>query len=141
MKSDPHALQVEVLERCTDAKAISEYRSPEEQRHLPGHFQGLVDSAELLAATKSTGHLVSDPRCLCGDKPLACLYRTAGMILFQPRDIDNRIVKALRKLGINSTSIYPEHPAPHEFFQKPGWETSIGKATIVVCWCRCAEAS
>jgi len=88
-----------------------------------------VDSAELLTATKSTGHLVFDPRCLCGDKPLACLYRTEGMILFQTRDIDHRIVKALRKFCINSTSIYPEHSAPPEFFQT--WMGDIhGKATI-----------
>jgi hypothetical protein len=33
---------------------------------------GLVDSSELLAATKRTGHLVFDPRGLRGDKPLAC---------------------------------------------------------------------
>jgi hypothetical protein len=54
-----------------------------------------VDSAELLTATKSTGHLVFDPRCLCGNKPLASFYRTEGMILFQLRDTDYRIVQAL----------------------------------------------
>jgi hypothetical protein len=78
--------------------------------------EGLVDSAELLAATKPTRHLVFDPRCLCGDKPLSCLYRTEGMILFQPRDIDHRLVKALRKFCINSTSMYPEHSATPEVF-------------------------
>jgi len=96
VKSDPHALQVEVLERCAGAEASGEYRRPDDKQHLTGHFQGLVDSAELLAATKSTGHLVFDPRCLCGDKPLACFYRTEGMILFQALDIDYRLVKALR---------------------------------------------
>ena len=70
-------------------------------------FRGLVDSAELLTATKSTGQLVFDPRCLCGDKSLACFYWTEGMILFQSRDIDHRIVKALRKFCIDSTRIYP----------------------------------
>jgi hypothetical protein len=78
--------------------------------------EGLVDSVELLTATKSTGHLVFDPRCLCGDKPLACLYRTEGVILFQSRDIDHRIVKALRKFCVNPTGIYPEQSAPAEFF-------------------------
>jgi hypothetical protein len=62
------------------------------------------------------------------------------MILFQSRDIDYRIVKALRKLCINSTSIYSEHFAPPAFFQ-PGWGTSIGKATIGVRGRRCAETS
>ena len=81
-----------------------------------GLDEGLVDFTELLTATKSTVHLVFDPRCLCGDKPLARLYRTEGMILFQSRDSDHRIVKALRKFCINSTSIYPEHPAPPEYF-------------------------
>jgi hypothetical protein len=75
-----------------------------------------VDSAELLTATKPTRYLVFDPRCLCGDKPLACLYRTEGMILFQSRDIDHRLVKALRKFCINSTSTSPEHSAPSEVF-------------------------
>lgn len=82
-----------------------------------------MDSAELLAATKSTGHLVFDPRCLCGDKPLACFYRTEGMILFQTLDIDYRLVKALRKSCINSTNVYPEHPAPPEFFKT--WMSDI----------------
>jgi hypothetical protein len=115
VKSDPRALQVEGLERCTGAEA-SEYRSPEDKRRFPGQFQGLVDSAELLAATESTGHLVLDPRCLCGDKPLACFYRTEGMILFQALDIDYRPVKTLRKFCINSTNIDPEHPVPPELF-------------------------
>jgi hypothetical protein len=75
-----------------------------------------VDSAELLTATKATGGLMFDPRCLGGDKPLACLYRTVSMFLFQSRDFDHCLVKALRKFCINSTSIYPEHPAPPEFF-------------------------
>jgi hypothetical protein len=75
-----------------------------------------VEFAELLTATKPTRHLVFDPRCLCGDKPLACLYRTEGMILFQSRDIDQRVVKALRKFCINSTSTSPEHSAPSEVF-------------------------
>jgi hypothetical protein len=75
-----------------------------------------VDSAELLAATKSTGHLVFDPRCLCGDKPLACFYRTEGMILLQALDFDYRLVKTLRKFCINSTNIDPEHPVPPELF-------------------------
>jgi hypothetical protein len=57
---------------------------------------GLVDSSELLTATKRTRHLVFDPRGLRGDKPLAYFYRTEGMILFQSRDIDRGIVKALR---------------------------------------------
>jgi hypothetical protein len=74
-------------------------------------FRGLVDSAELLTATESTGHLVFDPRCLCGDKLLACLYRTASMILFESREFDHRLVKALSKFCINSTSSYPQHPA------------------------------
>jgi hypothetical protein len=74
-----------------------------------------VDSAELLTATEATGDLVFDPRCLGGDKPLACLYRTVSMFLFQSRDFDHCLVKALRKFCINSTSIYPEHPAPPEF--------------------------
>jgi hypothetical protein len=69
-----------------------------------------VDSAELLAATKSAGHLVFDPRCLCGDELLACLYWTKSMILFQSREFDHRLVKAPGKVCINSTSIYPEHP-------------------------------
>jgi hypothetical protein len=80
-------------------------------------FRGLVDSAELLAATKSTGHLVLDPRRLCGDKLLACLYRTTSMILFQSREFDHRLVKALSKFCINSTSSYPEHPASPAFFE------------------------
>ncbi len=42
------------------------------------------------------------------------------MILFQSSDIDHRIVKALRKFFINSTSIYSAKK----------WGTSIGKATI-----------
>jgi hypothetical protein len=103
-------------------------------------FRELVDSAELLTATKSTGHLVFNPRCLCGDKPFACLYRAEDMILFQPRDIVYRIVQALRKSCINSTSIYPEHSAPPEFF-KLCIGISIEKATIGVRRRRCAEAS
>jgi hypothetical protein len=91
---------------ATDAEAFSEIC-----------FRGLVDSAKLLTATKSTGHLVFNPRCLCGDKPFACLYRAEGMILFQPRDIVYRIVQALRKSCINSTSIYPEDAAPSRVFQ------------------------
>ncbi len=83
--------------------------------------EGLVDFAELLTAKKSTGHLMFDPRCLCGDKPLARLYRTEGMILFQSRDMTYRIVKALRKSCINSTSIYPERSSPPEFF-RTGWD-------------------
>ena len=86
-----------------------------------------MDSAELLAATKSTGHLVFDPRCLCGDKPLACLYRTKGMILFQALDIDYRLVKALSEFCINSTSICPEHPAPLEFFQNLDGRHPLGR--------------
>jgi hypothetical protein len=66
-----------------------------------------VDSAELLAATKSTGHLVFDPRCLCGDELLACFYWTKSMILFQSREFDHRLIKAPGKVCINSTSIYP----------------------------------
>jgi hypothetical protein len=62
------------------------------------------------------------------------------MILFQSRDTDYCIVKAPRKFCINSTSIYPEHSAPPEFFQT--WMgTSIAKATIGVGRRRCAEAS
>jgi hypothetical protein len=38
------------------------------------------------------------------------------MILFQSRDIDHRLVKALRKFCINSTSMYPEHSATPEVF-------------------------
>jgi len=87
--------------------------------------EGLVDFAELLTATKSTGHLVFDPRGLCGDKSLACLYRTEGMILFQSRDMAYRIVKALRKSCINSTSIYPEHSSP-KFF-RTGWGHPLGR--------------
>ena len=102
--------------------------------------EGLVDFAELLTATKSTGHLVFDPRCLCGDKPLARLYRTEGMIVFQSRDMAYRSVKALRKSCINSTSIYPEHSAPPVVFTTY-IRTSFGKATIGLRWRRCAEAS
>jgi hypothetical protein len=43
---------------------------------------GLVEFAKLLTAAKLTGHLVFDPRCLCGDKFFARLYGTDGMILF-----------------------------------------------------------
>jgi hypothetical protein len=82
--------------------------------------EGLVDFAELLTATKSTAHLMFDPRCLCGDKPLARLYRTEGMIVFQSRDMANRSVKAPRKSCINSTSIYPEHSSPSEIFRPDG---------------------
>ena len=42
----------------------------------------LVNYPELLTAAKLTGHLVFDPRSLCGEKLIACLYRTEGMILF-----------------------------------------------------------
>jgi hypothetical protein len=128
---------------CRDARvpkpaAIIEARKTDSI--FQASFRGLVDSAELLAATKSTGHLVFDPRCLCGDKPLAYFYRTEGMILFQALDIDYRLVKALRKFCINSTNIYPEHPASSRTF-KAGWETSIGEASIGVRGRRCAEAS
>jgi len=44
--------------------------------------QGLVDSADLLTAAKLTGHLVFDPCCLRGDKPLAGLYWTETVIFF-----------------------------------------------------------
>jgi hypothetical protein len=50
---------------------------------------------------------VFDPRCLRGDKSLACLYRTEGMILFQSRDSDHRIVKALRKFFSNLDGGHP----------------------------------
>jgi hypothetical protein len=101
----------------------------------------LVDSAELLTATKPTRHLVFDPRCLCGDKPLACLYRTEGVILFQPRDIDHRLVKALRKFCINSTRMYPQAFWLHPKSLQTCIRTSIGKATIGVLGRRCVEAS
>lgn len=74
-----------------------------------------MDFPQLLTATKSTTHFVLDPRCLCGDKPLAYFYRTEGMILFQSRDIAHRIVKVPRQSCINSTNIYPEHSVPPEF--------------------------
>ena len=80
-----------------------------------------MDSAELLTATKLTGYLVFDPRRFCGDKPLARLYRTEGMILFQSRDTDYCIVQTLCKFCVNSTRIYLEHAAPPE-----GHETEIG---------------
>jgi hypothetical protein len=100
-----------------------------------------VDSAELLAATEATSDFVFDPRCLGDGKPIACLYRTASMILFEARDFDHRIVQALRKFCINSTNTFPEHPAPLRVLSKPGWEASIGKATIGAGRRRCAEAS
>jgi hypothetical protein len=75
-----------------------------------------VDSAELLTAAEGTSDLVFDPRCLSGDKPLACFYGTASMILFQSREFDQCLVQALRKFCIHSTSLYPEHPAPPELF-------------------------
>jgi hypothetical protein len=87
----------------------------------------LVDSAELLTATKPTRHLVFDPRCLCGDKPLACLYRTEGMILFQPRDIDHRLVKALRKFCINSTRMYPKQSGYSRSRYKPAFGHLSGR--------------
>jgi hypothetical protein len=91
-----------------------------------GLDEGLVDFTELLTATKSTVHLVFDPRCLCGDKPLARLYRTEGMILFQSRDMAYRIVKAPRKSCINSTTTYPEQFSPPEFF-RTGWGHPTGR--------------
>jgi len=42
----------------------------------------LVNYAELLTAAKLTGHFVFDPRSLCGEKLIACLYRAEGVILF-----------------------------------------------------------
>ena len=39
------------------------------------------------------------------------------MILFQSREFDHRLVKALSKFCINSTSSYPEHPASPAFFE------------------------
>jgi hypothetical protein len=98
-------------------RCCSEYRSWKTDGIYQATFRGLVDFAELLAATKSTGHLVFDPRCLCGDKLLACLYWTKSMILFQSREFDHRLVKALSKFCINSTSIYSEHPASRAFLQ------------------------
>ena len=76
-----------------------------------------MDSAELLAATEGTSDLVFDPRCLCGDKPLACLDRRESMILFQSVEFDRCLVQAPTKFCINSTSIYREHPAPPELFK------------------------
>jgi hypothetical protein len=75
-----------------------------------------VDYAELLTATEATSDLVFDPRCLGGDKPLACFYRTARVILFETLEFDHCLVQALSKFCINSTSLYPEHPAPPELF-------------------------
>jgi hypothetical protein len=75
----------------------------------------LVDFPDLLTAAKLTAHLVFDPRCLCGDKPFACLDRTNGLIHFQLRNVAYRVVEALRKSCINSTRINPEHTAPPEF--------------------------
>jgi hypothetical protein len=99
-----------------------------------------VDYAELLTATEATSDLVFDPRCLGGDKPLACFYRTTSVILFQTREFDHCLVQALSKFCINSTSLYPEHLAPSELFNT--WMgTSIGKASIGAGWRRCAEAS
>ena len=105
-----------------------------------GLDEGLVDFTELLTATKSTVHLVFDPRCLCGDKPLARLYRTESMLLFESRDMAYRIVKALRKFCINSTRIYLEHAAPPKGPQTQMGQ-SIKEASIGVRRCRCAEAS
>jgi hypothetical protein len=47
------------------------------------------------------------------------------MILFESRDIDDRLVKALRKFGINSTGIYPQHSAPPEVLEN-SIRTSMG---------------
>jgi hypothetical protein len=99
----------------------------------------LVDFPDLLTAAKLTTHFVFDPRCLCGDKFLACLDRTSGMIHFQLLDVAYRVVQALRKFCINSTRINSEHTAPPEF-SKPRW-TPIGKTTIGGRRRRCAEAS
>jgi len=49
------------------------------------------------------------------------------MILFQALDIDYCLVKALRKSCVNSTSIYPEHPAPPEFFQNLDERHPLGR--------------
>ena len=75
---------------------------------------------KLLTATKLTGYLVFDPSHFCGDKPLARLYRTAGMIFFQSRDIDHRIVQTLGKFCVNPARICLEHAVPPEGL-KPGW--------------------
>ena len=95
-----------------------------------------MDFAELLTATKSTGHLVFDPRCLCRDEPFVRLERTKGMIHLQLRDDAYCVVEALGKFCVNSTRINPEQTAP----PKVGW-TPIGKATSGARRRRCAGAS
>jgi hypothetical protein len=103
----------------TDARVPKSLASLEDGRQTAFSrltFRRLVDSAELLTATEATSDLVFDPRCLGGDKSLACLYRTASVILFQSREFDHCLVQALSQFCINSTSIYPEHPAPPELF-------------------------
>ena len=112
VKSDPHAFASGRVGEMRGCRSLQRVSKPGRQTAFTRPLsRGLVDSAELLAATKATGHLVFDPCCLCGDKLLACLYRTTSMILFQSREFDHRLVKALSKFCINSTSRYPEHPA------------------------------
>jgi hypothetical protein len=72
----------------------------------------LVDPAQLLTATKLTGHFVFDPGCLGGAKSFARLDRTAGLVHFQLRDGEYSVIKAPRKFCINSTGIDPKHAAP-----------------------------
>ena len=60
------------------------------------------------------------------------------MILFQSRDIAHRIVKALRKSGIHSTTMYPSILLlPNSF--ETCIRTSIRKATIGVRRRRCVK--
>jgi hypothetical protein len=75
-----------------------------------------MDLPDLLTATIHAGHLVLDPRCFCGNKPLGYLKRGEARIHFQSLNITHRIVKPPSKSCISSTNIYPEHSAPPSSF-------------------------
>jgi hypothetical protein len=77
-----------------------------------------VNATQLLTAAKLTGHFVVDPRCLSDAKSFACLYRAEGLVHFQLRDGDYRVIEAARKFCINSTDIYSKHAAPSESLKR-----------------------
>jgi hypothetical protein len=61
----------------------------------------LVEAAKFLPATKSTNHLMFNPRSLSSGKPFVRLHRTERLIVLYFRNVEYGVFKVLRQFCID----------------------------------------
>jgi hypothetical protein len=87
-----------VLHEKRDYRQVAENPTLREPHQL--RFPGLVDSANFLRTTKSTGHFMFNPSRLCSGEPFVGLYRAKSLIVLYSRNVEYRDFKVLRQFRI-----------------------------------------